>query len=143
MSSTPVADGRAARRKSSARNVNSSGATGHLIGISAMCTTSRPPVKAAELLGSASGAVVGVELGDAAVPLGAEHPGRLVRPRGGAGRDDEVVVVEAGAVLQEHRLLLGVDPVDVAADELDAVGDERVPAAADLRRVFMPKGMNR
>ena len=36
-------------KNASARKANSSGATGHLIGISVMCTTSRPPVQVASL----------------------------------------------------------------------------------------------
>jgi hypothetical protein len=43
-----------ARKYASARNVNSNGATGHLIGMSTMCTTSRPPVNSRSAAASAT-----------------------------------------------------------------------------------------
>ena len=42
------------RKWSSARKANSSGATGHLIGMSVMCTTSRPPSKCRRARSSAT-----------------------------------------------------------------------------------------
>ena len=59
------------RKNQSARKVNSSGATGHLMGISTICTTRRPPSQVSQLLGQCRGAFEGVEVVDALAPLAA------------------------------------------------------------------------
>ncbi len=89
------------RRYQSARNANSIGATGHLIGMSAMFTTSRPPSKRSSAPRKRLGAVRLVEGEDALVPAGAGHAFGLLRQQPYAARDDEYVVREHGSV-PEH-----------------------------------------
>jgi hypothetical protein len=91
-------------------------------------------VEGAERVAERLGAVEGVEVEDAAPPLGAEHARRLVRPRGHASGDHQVVVGKTAAVLEADDSLLGLDPVDLAQDQLHSVGEEVVPAAHDLGR---------
>jgi hypothetical protein len=67
----------------------------------------------------------GVELVDALAPLGAvQHAGRLVRPRLGAGCDDEVLVAELAAVDELHETLTRFHARDRALHQVDIVGDE-------------------
>jgi len=69
---------------------------------------------------------------DGGVPARAEHSRCLVGPRGGAGGDNEVVVIEFATVEQVNLLAFGIDAVNLTHDQFDAVIDERVPGPADV-----------
>ena len=87
-------------------------------------------VELGQRLGQGDRTVVGVEVEDALPPLPAvEHAGRLVRPRLDAGGDDQVVVRQPGPVGQQHLVVVGGDPVDLAVDQVHPVRDEPLPSA--------------
>ena len=83
------------RKYQSARNANSSGATGHLIGMSTRFTTSRPPVEVLERAVQRGRALRLVEGEDALVPAGAGQALGLLGLQPRAGRDHEHVVAAA------------------------------------------------
>ncbi len=85
-----------------------------------------------ELLAKRCRAFVGVELVDALAPLALIHAGGLGWSRRRAGGDDQLVVLEHRAVQQQYRVGLGVDAVDLAVNEVDALGDEPLGGLDDL-----------
>ena len=109
------------RRYQSARKANSSGATGHLIGMSTRFTTSRPPSKALERAAQRVGALGAVEGEDALVPAGPGQALGLLGLQAGAARDDEHVVGQHRAVVEQHLVALDPDLLDLVLVEDDAV----------------------
>ncbi len=96
-------------------------------------------VERRQRVGQGLGAVEAVEVEDALAPLAPQHAGGLVRPGRRAGRDDEEVVVQGPSVGEVHGIVVGVDPVDLAEHELDALWHELVSRPADLRGVVGPE----
>jgi len=92
-----------------------------------------------QLLRERDGAVVRVELVDAAAQV-VRHAGRLVRPGRGAGGDDEVVVGEGAPVHEVHGVRLGFHPVDLGRDEADALVDRGAPRPGHLGGCVGPEG---
>ena len=121
------------RRYQSARKANSIGATGHLIGMSAMFTTSRPPSKRSSVRCERRGPRQVVEGEDALVPAGTGHAFGLLRLQAHAARDDEHVVRQHSPVVEQHLVALDPDLFDLVLVEDDAVCAAGVGAAARSR----------
>jgi hypothetical protein len=94
-------------------------------------------LEAIERVGQRGGAVDGVEVEDAPPPPRVPAVRRLVGSRRRPGRDDQVVVGQAGPVREHDHLLDRVYPLDVAEHEVDAVGENR-PRRLD--QVLWPVG---
>ena len=100
------------RKYQSARKQNSSGATGHLIGMSTTFTTTRPPTEGLQRGLEPHRGVEVVEGVDVVTPAGTGETLGLLGDQGRAGRHDEDVVGELGAVREMDGVRGDLDPVD-------------------------------
>jgi len=91
-------------------------------------------VERGQRAGQRGRSVQAVEVEDGMPPQRAEHARGLVRPRRGAGGDDQVVVAEPLPVGEQHDIRLGIDPVDLAEHQIDASSDELPARLDDLLR---------
>ena len=117
-------------RYSSTRQTNSSGATGHLIGISAMSTTQVAAFEPLQRAGQRQGAVGRVEAVRARAPALGQAVDRVDDRAAAEGQHQPVVAV--AALVGGHRARLRVDRGDGLAQVLDARADEVRVLALDV-----------
>jgi hypothetical protein len=90
----------------SARKQNSSGATGHLMGMSTTLTTRRPSSTSASASASAVCPGECVEGKHTLHPPGPDEPVGLPRHQGGSGGNDEDVVGEGCSMISKHHAVV-------------------------------------
>jgi hypothetical protein len=98
------------------------------------------PVEALERAGQRGGAVERVEVEGGLAPARAGEAGQLLGGDARAGGDDEHVVVERAAVLEEHAVGGGVDAVERRDDELGLGRQDRPAGAHQLARRGLAEG---
>ena len=96
-------------------------------------------VEVLERRGQRGRALEAVEREDRLVPARAGHALGLLREQAGAGGDDEDVVVEHRAVGEVDGTIAGLDPVDLGADEPDALVQLGAARPDDGVRVGKPE----
>ena len=85
-----------------------------------------------QLLAQSRRTFVRVELVDALAPFTLVHAWGLGGTRRRAGRDDQLVVVEGSTVGEKNLAGFGVDAIDLAVNEVDALGHEALGGLDDL-----------
>jgi hypothetical protein len=82
-----------------------------------------PAFPAGEGVSESRGTLEGVEVEDRTTPLGSFEARGLVGPGRGTGGDHQLVVLQAGSVVEEDPAVFGVDTIDRGLDPADILGD--------------------